>query len=239
MMLVLSLFPGIGLLDMAFEEAGFCMVRGPDLLWGGDIKRFHPPAGKFDGVIGGPPCPAHSHLGAVVARAAGDEIAPDLVPEFARCVEEAMPAWFLMENVPGVYNLDIRGYSIERHELDNRLDCGGEQRRRRAFQFGCRDDDRRLDFGWWRPATPAALIPTVTANGTTWDKVKQRARGDKNSAMVCHTLKAQGLPEDWLDHAPLTVAGKIKVAGNGVPLAMGRAVAAAVKRALATSEHGA
>jgi len=47
--LVLSLFPGIGLLDMAFEEAGFCVVRGPDLLWGGDIHDFHPPAGKFEG----------------------------------------------------------------------------------------------------------------------------------------------------------------------------------------------
>lgn len=33
--LVLSLFPGIGLLDMAFEEEGFTVVRGPDLLWGG------------------------------------------------------------------------------------------------------------------------------------------------------------------------------------------------------------
>ena len=28
MQLVLSLFPGGGLLDMAFEEAGFCIVRG-------------------------------------------------------------------------------------------------------------------------------------------------------------------------------------------------------------------
>ncbi len=28
--MVLSLFPGIGLLDMAFEEADFCIVRGPD-----------------------------------------------------------------------------------------------------------------------------------------------------------------------------------------------------------------
>ena len=56
MSLVLSLFPGIGLLDRAFELEGFCVVRGPDLLWGGDIKTFHPPAGVFDGVIGGPPC---------------------------------------------------------------------------------------------------------------------------------------------------------------------------------------
>ena len=49
---VLSLFPGIGLLDRAFEERGACVVRGPDLLWGGDIKGFHPPAGVFRGVIG-------------------------------------------------------------------------------------------------------------------------------------------------------------------------------------------
>ena len=54
--LVLSLFPGIGMLDHAFELEGFCTVRGPDVLWGGDIRRFHPPAGVFDGVIGGDPC---------------------------------------------------------------------------------------------------------------------------------------------------------------------------------------
>ena len=34
--LVLSLFPGIGLLDSAFEEEGFIVVRGPDLIWGGE-----------------------------------------------------------------------------------------------------------------------------------------------------------------------------------------------------------
>jgi DNA (cytosine-5)-methyltransferase 1 len=44
----LSLFPGIGLLDKAFELEGFCVVRGPDVLWGGDVRGFHPPAGRFD-----------------------------------------------------------------------------------------------------------------------------------------------------------------------------------------------
>ena len=62
-------FAGIGLLDMAFEEAGFVVVRGPDLLWGGDVKRFHPPAGKFDGVIGGPPG-AYKAIEAVMAAQA-------------------------------------------------------------------------------------------------------------------------------------------------------------------------
>jgi len=27
-------------LDTAFEEEGLCIVRGPDLAWGGDIRRF-------------------------------------------------------------------------------------------------------------------------------------------------------------------------------------------------------
>lgn len=30
--LVLSIFPGIGLFDRGFEAAGFCVVRGPDVL---------------------------------------------------------------------------------------------------------------------------------------------------------------------------------------------------------------
>ena len=54
--LVLSLFPGIGLLDRAFEDEGYCVVRGPDLIWGGDVHGFHPPMDTFDGIIGGPPC---------------------------------------------------------------------------------------------------------------------------------------------------------------------------------------
>lgn len=114
MNLVLSLFPGIGLLDMAFEEEGFCVVRGPDLLWGGDIRRFHPPAGRFDGVIGGPPCQAFSPIGNVNrARWGADSVMPDLIPEFVRVLGEAVPSWWVMENSPhaygptGAYRLDL------------------------------------------------------------------------------------------------------------------------------------
>jgi DNA (cytosine-5)-methyltransferase 1 len=41
-----------------------------------------------------------------------------------------------------------------------------------------------------------------------------------------------GLPPDFLADAPMTVAGKIKCVGNGVPMAMGRAIARAVRRAV-------
>jgi len=39
--LVLSLFPGIGLMDAAFEDEGFCVVRGPDPLWEGAAISSH------------------------------------------------------------------------------------------------------------------------------------------------------------------------------------------------------
>ena len=40
---VLSLFPGADLLGRAFEQLGFCVVRGPELLLGQDIRDFHVP----------------------------------------------------------------------------------------------------------------------------------------------------------------------------------------------------
>src|SRR5207244_8841730 len=86
--LVLSLFPGIGLLDMAFEQEGFCVVRGPDVLWGGDIRRFHPPAAKFDGIIGGPPCQMFSSLIRLVIANGHKPRFGNLIPEFERCVLE-------------------------------------------------------------------------------------------------------------------------------------------------------
>ncbi|HWB13315.1 MAG TPA: DNA cytosine methyltransferase [Pirellulales bacterium] len=140
-MLVLSLFPGIGLLDRAFEEEGFCVVRGPDVLWGGDILRFHPPIGKFDGVIGGPPCQAFSSLARLVRASGREPRFGNLIPEFERCVLEASPSWFLMENVPGAPLPQIAGYGAKSFKLCNsHLAADGiwgqEQRRVRRITFG-------------------------------------------------------------------------------------------------------
>lgn len=46
-LLVLSMFPGADLFGMAFEAEGFCVVAGPDVIFGRDIRNFHPPAGRF------------------------------------------------------------------------------------------------------------------------------------------------------------------------------------------------
>lgn len=225
--LVLSLFPGIGLLDMAFEEAGFCVVRGPDLLWGGDVLRFHPPSGRFDGVIGGPPCQAHSTLAALVERN-GLAKKPCRIGEYERCIDEARPTWFIMENVKDAPLPKVDGYRIDAHLIRDHW-CGGETMRNRRFSFGTRDG-LKLIFDWpalYRPdPEPAAL-----ASGSAWDYVQGRPAGTKSRETFENHKRLQGLPSEF-DLPPFTVAAKVQAIGNGVPLPMGRAVAAAVKRAL-------
>ena len=129
--LVLSLFPGVGLLDRGFEDAGFCVVRGPDTLWGGDIRNFHPPAGHFSGVIGGPPCQNFSTVNRNRDAAAGME----LVKEYTRIVKEAGPNWFLMENVPGSPAVTVPGLVTQLFTL-NASQVGSEQHRLRKFNYG-------------------------------------------------------------------------------------------------------
>jgi DNA (cytosine-5)-methyltransferase 1 len=185
--LVLSLFPGIGLLDMAFELEGFCVVRGPDLLWGGDIHRFHPPAGKFDGVIGGPPCQAHSRMRHLVLHCYG-KIAEDLIPEFERCVAEAGPSWFLMENVEDAPAACVDGYRVQRLVVNARW-CGSEQQRLRAFCYGSRTGPARL-----RPHLEALEPygyepPVMASDGKRRVSVKIGGNG-KVKATHKHAIKA-------------------------------------------------
>jgi DNA (cytosine-5)-methyltransferase 1 len=243
--LVLSLFPGIGLLDMAFEQEGFCVVRGPDLLWGGDIHRFHPPPGRFDGVIGGPPCKRFSPLANIVRARYGEEaLAPDLFPEFERVVGAAAPAWFLCENVAEAPLPVVPGYQVRAMLVDNRHDCGGEQNRVRRFSLGSKDG-RALALEWPPPPVAMAWAPAVTANdgggrrrkpkqGTDGRPIGKQAwsGGHISKTPFPEALRLQGLPADFLADAPLTVEGKREAVGNGVPIPMGRMLARAVRRAL-------
>ena len=242
--LVLSLFPGIGLLDRAFEEEGFCVVRGPDVLWGGDIKRFHPPAGRFDGAIGGPPCQAFSDLVHLVRQRYGDDrVAENLIPEFERVVCEARPAWFLMENVPAAPLPATEGYAISDLVLNNRW-VGGEQNRVRRFSFGMRGD-RRVSLDpylevalfepiGWAPAVTASRGQQFIRMGSAGVPKKNIAPRKPSGVYLRDSLRLQGLPADFLDKAPFTSEGKQRVIGNGVPLPMGRAIAKAVRDALAS-----
>lgn len=243
MSLVLSLFPGLGLLDRAFEEAGYCVVRGPDLLWGGDIHRFHPPAAVFDGVIGGPPCKPFSPIARIHRHRGREPRHPNLIPEFERCVREVQPKWFLMENVEWAPLPGVDGYITQSLILNNRW-LGEEQNRRRRFSFGTRDG-RTLDV------SPDVVIfedahyePAVTGhgggiaglaydrNGVSRPKSTFEATIAAAKRPLSRLLELQGLPTDLLDDAPFTSNAKRDVVGNGVPLPMGRAIARAITRAM-------
>lgn len=133
---VLSLFPGGGFLDSCFEAEGFTLVRGPEWIFGQDIRNFHPPRGKFDGIIGGDPCQSHSALANLVRAKGLEPSFPDMTPEFERVIDEARPRWFLRENVPKAPELKPPGYAVRSFLLDNCTSFGEVQQRRRRFWFG-------------------------------------------------------------------------------------------------------
>lgn len=303
--LVLSTFTGLGALDRAFTEAGWCCVSAGDVAYGSwfDVRDFHPPAGVFDGVIGGPPCQAFSSLANLV-RAKG--LTPrfgNLIPEYERVVAEAAPRWFLMENVrqapePKPLGYAIHSFLLAHEALDGGDGFGQEQMRTRRFTFGVRieldpvtrEASGAVDLRRWiklaaleLASAPQAQLAdsravpvklggsgrvkrtAVAANDghgdMLGDKGYREARRlraapvtgrnegrvgspEKSYAPPRRTLaecmELQGLPTDTNEkgrlvfwrHSPLTVQGKRRLVGNAVPLAMGRAVAQAVVRAL-------
>lgn len=223
--LVLSIFPGIDLLGMAFEEEGFCVVRGPDLLWGGDIRRFHPPSGVFDGVIGGPPCQKHSNASALSGT---DKV--DLIPEFVRCVGEAKPSWVVMENVrqvAGHVSIPAGWHPIKLRDWD----CGGETARVRFFWC--------WPFYTLEPS-PRPGKPSYSVMATTWKRGSSDSQYVKDKGFLPGDLSieeygrlqgASEVAERLIEHRS-SKAFAVHVLGNGVPLPMGRAIAKAVKRAI-------
>jgi DNA (cytosine-5)-methyltransferase 1 len=235
-MLILSLFPGIDLLGMAFELEGFCVVKGPDVIWGGDVRKFHPPAGRFDGILGGPPCQSFSAAGRM-SRAAGKGHAfGNLIPEFERCVLAAQPDWFVMENVVGAPTPEVEGYGVHSFRLDNCrcFDESGkvaEQRRVRQISFGRRGPRQVLcvETSALSHPTPA---PTVLAKeyGKAATVTVRKLIG-KNNRDWSELCRLQGLPEDF-DVPGFTRVGKGMAIGNGVPIPMGRAIARAVVEAV-------
>jgi DNA (cytosine-5)-methyltransferase 1 len=116
----LSLFTGIGGLDLASEWAGFTIVgqcefadystmvlekHWPAVPRWRDIRdltadEFFRRTGKRNVTVvsGGFPCQPHSLAG--MRKASGDE--RDLWPEYARIIREIGPDWVVAENVPGL-----------------------------------------------------------------------------------------------------------------------------------------
>lgn len=227
--LVLSLFPGIGLLDLAFELEGFHVVRGPDVIWGGDVRRFHVPPGKFDGIIGGPPCQAFSQTNNL--HAAAHE---DLIPEFLRVVREAAPSFVVMENVR--QTLGHAAIPPDWHAAILRdWDCGGETSRTRAFWTW---PMMLMEPGGRAPGDPSHSVLASALkrgkSGSGYVTTKKFLPGDLTVKEYARLQGACHIASQLHAHK----AGKAFIVhglGNGVPVAMGRYVARAVRIALSAS----
>ncbi len=214
--LVLSIFPGLDLLGREFERVGFTLLRGPDLLWGGNIKSFHTRPGLFDGVIGGPPCQWNSQLAKL-----GNVKAEDLTHEFLRIVEEAQPKWAVMENVRGLLKAGIMPADWSAMKLRD-WDCGGKTFRTRVF--------------WIFPAmlilsAPKRLgKPEYSVLATSW-----KGHDSRNKKMRMHSnltieqaAELQGYPELAEPLKPLGKRYAVSLLGNGVPRAMAAYIAEAI-----------
>ncbi|AOO64558.1 DNA cytosine methyltransferase [Sulfurospirillum halorespirans] len=211
MQLVLSLCSGIGLLDRAFKEAGFCVVSAGDIILGKhyDIRDFTGIKGKIDGIIGGPPCPDFSPLKRdrpVLEESYGFE----MLMEYKRIVLECDPSWFLLENVAGVPNVKIDGYSHQR--LDINQSWYENVTRLRHIQFGHKENK---------------YLQIERKNVTDRSQKLESCALANDSRSFRELCRLQGLEDDF-DLKSFNVQGKKRAVGNGVPLCIGRALAKAV-----------
>lgn len=156
-MKVLSLFSGIGGFDLGFQRAGMEVVgmceidkhaqkilqrRFPDATLHTDVRKVSYERRSIDLICGGFPCQDLSVAG---KRRGLDGERSGLWFEFARIIDDAEPAWVVIENVPGLFSsnggrdfavivdwLVQRGYGVGWRVLDAQ-GFGLAQRRKRVF----------------------------------------------------------------------------------------------------------
>lgn len=229
--LVLSLFPGADLWGQAFEQEGFSVVKGPDVLMGGDIRSFHTVPGRFDVVIGGPPCKSFSQ--AIQSRGGGSAaLEGNLIPEFERVVSEATPKVWVMENVPQAPIPDLAVYN----EICDAWEYGAKQHRVRRFS-----SNQILNIGSYKVSEDLRdpdPFPCVTATeykcsaGSGERSMRQRAGRKVGRKLTLEEMKdLMGLPQTFVTPC-LTQKYQYAILGNGVPIQMGRSVARAVAKRL-------
>ncbi len=143
--------------------------RIDEMLDGGLLDRIKMPRGELFLLAGGPPCQGFS-----IQRIGQDEdFRNELVIKFMRLVVDTEPAYFLMENVPGISGkrgeailceavriASEAGYWVHRTTLDAQ-DFGVPQRRKRVFVVGERAEGKLPMFVFPAPTTPNGRRITI------------------------------------------------------------------------------
>ncbi|MEP4377660.1 MAG: DNA cytosine methyltransferase [Paracoccaceae bacterium] len=118
------------------------LLKDISILRGDEVRKSA--GGTVDGIIGGPPCQGFSDIG----RRLTDDPRRELLGHFFRVVREVRPAFFIMENVPGLQYTDARGvleialkqveefYEIFGPNILDASDFGAATKRSRLFVIG-------------------------------------------------------------------------------------------------------
>ena len=186
----LSLFSGLGAMDLALERAGMtCDAQveidktcrrvlkhhWPDVRRKRDVQKTQGEEGRWDLIVGGFPCQDVSVAGRR-AGLAGER--SGLFFEFTRILAEARPRWCLVENVLGLLSsnegrdmgvvlgtLGQLGYGWAYRVLDAQF-FGVAQRRRRVFIVGCFADAGRACQVLFEPESVSGDSEPRRAEGT-------------------------------------------------------------------------
>ena len=210
----LSLFSGIGGLDLAFESAGgkvaamceidpFCRrvlrKHWPDVPIFEDIKTLRgEDIGTVDIIFGGFPCQPFS----VAGRRESIKDKRHLWPEFSRLVAEIRPVWVVAENVPGILklagdivctDLERLGYNVGIFNFEAAA-VGAPHRRARVFFVGYaeRGGLSGLPRGWARQEfadgctdVPNPAISRRHAPPTTESREHQESKSERQAGRSC------------------------------------------------------
>jgi len=156
-------------------------------------------------------------------------------------VAEAAPLWFLMEMVPDGPVPAVDGYGVHSFCLNNRQLSEAQNRVRRwswgvhTFMWGSRKplmvetqvfENPEFEYAACGGSGGGPRHPS----GSCKKKTTTLPFNTKSYRSFEEIRRKQGLPNDF-DLPGFTVAEKCRAVGNGVPMAMGRAMAKAVKEA--------
>jgi DNA (cytosine-5)-methyltransferase 1 len=165
----ISLFSGIGGLDLGARLAGFDLAMAVDndgsalacieealgvtplctdlsSLSSEDLRRFSSiPKSRDSILIGGPPCTAFSHAGFWIERKrSGDDEQIGRIADFLRFIADLRPRAFLMENVPGLLFKNYRHIFSELLSSAKRFGYSISYTVLNAADFGVPQKRRRL-----------------------------------------------------------------------------------------------
>ena len=170
---IVNLFSGAGGFSLGARRAGFDIAGSVEIdpqaisvynrnfpntpLWKKDIsttsaieilQHFDLQVGKIDGIIGGPPCQGFSHLG----HNNPEDPRNQLFIDFFQIVNDAVPKFFLAENVPGILSPKNAQFITQtRSKVEHKYkilppirlaakDFGVPTKRERVFFFGYLED---------------------------------------------------------------------------------------------------